>query len=84
MCLAVPGRILEIEGDESEFRSGKVDFGGVKKTVSLAFTPEAQVGDYVLVHVGVALQTVDEGEAQKIFETLKQMEELADLEAPEP
>ena len=84
MCLAVPGRILEIEGDVSEFRSGKVDFGGVKKTVSLAFTPEAQVGDYVLVHVGVALQTVDEGEAQKIFETLKQMEELADLEAPEP
>jgi len=84
MCLAVPGRILEIEGDMPEFRSGKVDFGGVKKTVSLAFTPEAQIGDYVLVHVGVALQTVDEDEAQKIFETLKQMEELADLEAPEP
>ena len=60
------------------------EVGGVERSISLTLTPEAQVGDYVLVHVGVALQTVDEGEAQKIFETLKQMEELADLEGPEP
>jgi hydrogenase expression/formation protein HypC len=84
MCLAVPGKILEIEGDVPEFRTGKVDFAGVRKTVNLAFTPEAQVGDYVLVHVGVALNKVDEEEAHKIFETLKQLDELAELETPDP
>jgi hydrogenase expression/formation protein HypC len=84
MCLAVPGKILEVEGDMPEFRTGKVDFAGVKKSVNLAFTPEAQVGDYVLVHVGVALQKVDEEEAQKIFEVLRQMAELSELETPDP
>jgi len=78
MCLAVPGKLVSIEDDpDPTLRRGKVDFSGVKKEVSLAFTPEAAVGNYVLVHVGYALSVVDEDEAQKIFEHLRQMEELA-------
>jgi hydrogenase expression/formation protein HypC len=71
---------VEIEGEQPEFRRARVDFSGVKKEVSLAFTPEVQVGDYVLVHVGFALNKVDEAEAQKIFETLREMEALEELE----
>ncbi len=81
MCLAVPGKVVSIidEGDPS-LRRGKVDFAGVKKEISFAFTPEAAVGDYVLVHVGFALSVVDEAEAQKIFQHLKEMQDLAELE----
>jgi len=81
MCLAVPGKIVEIHEDaDPTLRRAKVDFAGVRKDVSLAFTPEAVHGDYVLVHVGFALNVVDEEEAHKVFEHLKQMGELADLE----
>ncbi len=77
MCLAVPGKIVEImDAPDDPLRRAKVDFAGVRKEVSLAFTPEAVQGDYVLVHVGFALNVVDEAEAQKIFEHLKAMEEL--------
>ena len=77
MCLAVPGKLVSVVDDpEPALRRGKVDFGGVKKEISLAFTPEAAVGNYVLVHVGFALSVVDEEEAQKIFEHLKEMQEL--------
>ncbi len=77
MCLAIPGRIAEVLDDaEPALRRGKVDFAGVKKEVSLAFTPDAAVGDYVLVHAGFALNTVDEEEARKIFEHLEAMAEL--------
>jgi hydrogenase expression/formation protein HypC len=77
MCLAIPGKLVEITEDpEPSLRRGKVDFSGVRKESSLAFTPEAQAGDYVLVHVGFALNVVDEAEAQKIFEQLRQMGEL--------
>ncbi len=77
MCLAVPGKIVSIfEEDPPEVRRGKVDFAGVQKEVCLAFTPEASVGSYVLVHVGFALSVVDEEEAQRIFETLSEMERL--------
>jgi hydrogenase expression/formation protein HypC len=82
MCLAIPGRIVEITEDpEPSLRRGKVDFSGVKKEVSLAFTPEAKTGDYVLVHVGFALNVVDEAEAAKIFEDLERMAELDELRA---
>lgn len=75
MCLAIPGKIVEIMDDvDPSLRSGKVDFSGVRKDISLAFTPEAKTGDYVLVHVGFALSVVDEAEAQKIFEYLREME----------
>lgn len=83
MCLAIPGKLISIdENQDSTLRSGKVDFGGVKKEISLAFTPEAATGDYVLVHVGFALSVVDEAEAQRIFADMEKMEELAELEEP--
>lgn len=82
MCLAIPGKILSIEGDDPLMRTGKIDFGGVFKEVSLAYVPEAQVGDYAIVHVGFAISLVDEAEAQKVFEYLREMEELSELEPP--
>ncbi len=83
MCLAVPGRILSIEGDDPLLRSGKVDFAGVQKRVNLSYVPEASVGDYVLVHVGFAISTVDEAEAAQVFSYLKEMGDLAEIEEPE-
>ena len=73
MCLAVPGKLLEISGTDDLTRIGKVSFGGVVKEINLAFVPEAQVGDYVTVHVGVALSVVDEAEALQVFEYLRQL-----------
>ena len=80
MCLAVPGKILSIDGNDPILRSGRVDFAGVVKQINLAYVPEAQVGDYVLVHVGFAISTVDEAEARQVFEYLKQMGDLEELE----
>ncbi len=79
MCLAVPGKIISITGDELA-KVGRVSFGGVIKEVSLAYVPEAKVGDYVIVHVGFALSTVDEEEAQHVFDYLAEMGELSELE----
>jgi hydrogenase expression/formation protein HypC len=77
MCLAVPGRIVEVTPDaEPAFRRARVDFGGVQREVCVAFTPDAVPGDYVLVHVGFAIATVDEQEARRIFETLEELEKL--------
>jgi hydrogenase expression/formation protein HypC len=84
MCLAVPGKILEVQGDDPYFRTGRVSFGGVVKQVSLACVPEARVDDYVLVHVGMALSVVDEKEAHEVFSYLEQMGELAELEPEKP
>lgn len=81
MCLAVPGRILEIHGDDDMSRMARVSFGGIAKTVSLACVPEAVVGDYVLVHVGVALSVVDEREAAEVFRQLELIGEAALAEA---
>jgi hydrogenase expression/formation protein HypC len=80
MCLAVPGRILSVEGDDPVLRAGKVSFGGVVKDINMAYVPEAKVGDYVLVHVGFAISIVDEEEAMQVFEYLRQMGELAELD----
>jgi hydrogenase expression/formation protein HypC len=80
MCLAIPGRILAIEGDEPLLRSARVDFAGAVKRVNLAYVPEAREGDYVLVHVGFAISTIDAAEAGRVFDYLRQMGELADLE----
>ncbi len=79
MCLAVPGKILSVAGDDPYLRCGRVSFGGIVKEVNLSCTPEAGVGDYVLVHVGFALSVVDEAEAAQIFDYLKQIDELAQL-----
>lgn len=84
MCLAVPGKILEINGTDPVFRSGRVSFGGIVKQVSLACVPDAAVDDYVLVHVGMALSKVDEAEAREVFFYLQQMGELEELEPADP
>jgi hydrogenase expression/formation protein HypC len=78
MCLAVPGKIESISGEDLG-RVARVDFSGVKKEISLAYVPEANVGDYVLVHVGFALTKIDEAEAKQVFEYLVQMGDLAEL-----
>ena len=80
MCLAIPGKVLSISGDDPLTRMGRIDFSGVIKEASLAYVPEVVVGDYVIIHVGFALSKVDENEAQKVFEYLKQMGELGELE----
>ncbi|MFI2794476.1 HypC/HybG/HupF family hydrogenase formation chaperone [Haloferula sp. A504] len=80
MCLAVPGKVIEVEGDDPLLRSARVSFSGVIKEVSLACAPEAQLGDYVLVHVGLAISVIDQQEAEETFRYLKQMGELDDLE----
>ena len=79
MCLAIPGQLIEITGGEPFLRTGKVNFGGIFKTVSLAYVPEAQVGDYVIVHVGFAISKVDPEEAARVFDYLRQMDELQEL-----
>ncbi|BFM41344.1 HypC/HybG/HupF family hydrogenase formation chaperone [Synechocystis sp. LKSZ1] len=73
MCLAVPGQVLSIIGDDPLFRTGKVSFGGVMREVSLAYVPEVQVGDYVIVHVGFALSKVDEAAAQQTLDDLAEI-----------
>lgn len=71
MCLAVPGEVVEItDSGDPMMRKGKVSFGGVLKQVNLAYVPEAQVGDYVTVHVGFALSVVDQKDAELVFEFL--------------
>jgi hydrogenase expression/formation protein HypC len=79
MCLAIPGRITSVTGDDPLWRTGRVDFGGIIKEVSLAYVPDVKIGEYVIVHVGFALSRLDENEAKKVFEYLKEMDELAEL-----
>jgi hydrogenase expression/formation protein HypC len=78
MCLAVPGKVLTVTGTDID-RAGRVSFGGIVKEVSLAYVPEAGVGDYVLVHVGFAISVMDEAEAAQVFQYLKQIGELTDI-----
>lgn len=80
MCLAVPGKILSITGEDFA-RAARVSFDGVVKEVSLAYVPEANVGDYVVVHVGFAISLLNEEEAQRTLDYLKQMGELSDIES---
>jgi hydrogenase expression/formation protein HypC len=84
MCLAIPGKIESITGNDPLSRMGRINFGGILKEASLAYVPEANVGNYVIVHAGFALSRVDEDEAQKVFEYLKQMEELDELKEAGP
>ncbi|MDH3215081.1 MAG: HypC/HybG/HupF family hydrogenase formation chaperone [Candidatus Krumholzibacteria bacterium] len=81
MCLAVPGKILSVRGDDPAFRTGKVSFGGIVKEVNLAYTPEAGVDDHVIVHAGFAISKIDEEEARQIFSYLEQMNELGELDS---
>ena len=83
MCLGVPGKVLEIRRDEAAMTMGKVSFAGIVKDVCLAYVPDVKVGEYVIVHVGFAISSVDEEEAQEVFRFLDQMGELAELQIPE-
>jgi hydrogenase expression/formation protein HypC len=79
MCLGVPGKVVEITRHDVGMQMGRVQFGGIHKEVCLSFVPDVRVGDYVIVHAGFAISQVDEEEAARTFELLKQMGDLADL-----
>jgi hydrogenase expression/formation protein HypC len=78
MCLAVPGKIISIGEGEQTMRTGKVSFEGVIREVGLAFVPEADIGDYVIVHAGFAISVIDEKEAQKTFDYLRRIYQPGD------
>jgi len=80
MCLGIPGEILEIHAGDLGLAMGTVRFGGAEREVCLAYVPEAQVGDFVIVHVGVAISKVSEEEAKEVFGYLHEIQALADLE----
>lgn len=79
MCLGIPGKVIDIQPNAIGVTMGKVDFGGIVKEICLAYVPEVRVGDYVIAHAGFAINTLDEQEAREVFETLKQIDGLAEL-----
>lgn len=79
MCLAIPGKIIALLDEDPSARLGKVSFGGIVKEVNLTFVPEANIGDYVIVHVGFAISHLDEKEATRVFEYLKAMGDLSEI-----
>jgi hydrogenase expression/formation protein HypC len=83
MCLAIPGKIVEVL-DNAAVRMAKVDFGGVVREACLEYLPEAGLGDYVMVHVGFAISQVDEAEAARTYEILRELDQLGELEAGDP
>ena len=84
MCLGVPGQVIEIQSNAAGVTMGKVDFAGVVKEICLAYVPEVKIGEYVIAHAGFAINTLDEQEAREVFETLKQIDDLSELEIPQP
>lgn len=80
MCLAIPGKVLSVAGEDLQ-RTARVSFGGIVKEVSLAYVPEAVIGDYVIVHVGFAISLLDEEEAQRTLQYLGELGELAELQS---
>jgi hydrogenase expression/formation protein HypC len=82
MCLGVPGQVVRVDRNDLGMTMGLVKFGGITKEVCLMYTPEADVGDWVLVHVGFAISRLDEESAKEVFATLEQMGDLADLGPP--
>jgi hydrogenase expression/formation protein HypC len=82
MCLAVPGRVLDINARDPLLPSARVDFGGVVKNISLAYTPQARPGDYVLAHVGFAMTVIDEAEAARTLQALREV--AAAVEGDQP
>ena len=79
MCLGIPGRIVDVWGDHGLI-NGNIDFGGVVKQVCLSYVPEAQPGEYVIVHVGFAITVIDEEEARRTLAILAEMGDLMDVE----
>ena len=84
MCLGVPGRVESKEENALGMTMGKVNFGGITKDICLAYVPDVEIDDYVIVHVGFALSKISEEEARETFKLLKEMGELQDLELPPP
>ena len=84
MCLAIPGKILNVTGQDPLERTARVGFGGIIKNVSLACVPDANPGDYVIVHVGMAISKLDEAEATRVFDYLRQIDGLEELNEPVP
>jgi hydrogenase expression/formation protein HypC len=84
MCLGVPGKVIEKHENAVGMAMGKVDFAGITKEVCLAYVPDVQIGEYVIVHVGFAISKVEEEEAMEVFKFLKEMDELAELDIPQP
>lgn len=82
MCLAIPGKILEITDNDPIMRTGKVSFGGIVKDINLAYVPEAGVDDYVIVHAGFAISQLDEKEAEEVFGYLKEIGAIEELLEP--
>src|SRR6476620_1372388 len=83
MCLAIPGKLIEIAPDAQGVRMGKANFGGIVKQVCLEYTPEVTIGDYVLVHVGFALSKVNEEEAARTYKALEELQQLGELDVPD-
>jgi hydrogenase expression/formation protein HypC len=81
MCLAIPGKVVETF-EQSGMRMGKVQFGGIVREACLDYVPETQVGEYVLVHVGFAISRIDEAEAERTYQALRDLDQLTELEAP--
>lgn len=82
MCLGVPGKIIEVYTEDG-VRMGRVDFGGISRTACLGYTPEADLGSWVVIHVGFAISVVDEGEARRAYELLAEMGNLEDIDLPQ-
>jgi hydrogenase expression/formation protein HypC len=83
MCLAIPGKVIDIETNAEGVRMGRANFGGIVKQVCLEYTPDVVTGDYVLVHVGFALSKVDEEEAARTFKFLDDLKQLGELDTPD-
>src|ERR1700712_5141845 len=81
MCLAIPGKVLDTY-DQRGLRMAKVQFGGITREACLEYVPETQVGEYVLVHVGFAISRVDEGEAERTYQALRDLDQLGELDSP--
>jgi hydrogenase expression/formation protein HypC len=82
MCLGVPGKVIDVY-EEHGIRMGTVDFGGITRTACLAYAPEAELGSWVVIHVGFAISTVDEEEAKRSYELLAEMGNLEDIDLPQ-
>ncbi|MBC8876626.1 MAG: HypC/HybG/HupF family hydrogenase formation chaperone [Planctomycetes bacterium] len=82
MCLGIPGKVIEIHEQDS-LPMGKVEFGGITKDICLAYVPEAQVGDYVLVHAGFAISIIDEDDAQETLSYIEQIQEFSEIDRTE-
>ncbi|MFZ0888824.1 MAG: HypC/HybG/HupF family hydrogenase formation chaperone [Candidatus Binataceae bacterium] len=82
MCLGIPGKVLSV--DERELRTARVDFGGIVKQICLAYAPDARVGDYVIVHAGFAISRIDEAEAARVFDYIRELGELGELGGRKP